>query len=340
MIYSDTDNQITDEKSEETKKRLVSLLKKGEAILLVGSGSSKLADYPLWDELLDALRRQFAPGIQMPAGEYDRLKFASIIKQHACNRQSEKAYFKFLERQFDPHHVGKTHDEFHSVLVSFKFKGIVTTNYDTVLESAITEKRINENELYRVCDSIDLCEKDKSYRVSDYLRSLAIITDYQSALHLHGYYKNPESMILTEDDYLIQYGYVDSNGKKTQVPLDTLHRKVIWSLFATHSVVFIGFSMRDPFFMELLEVVRNDLNLDGDILHFAILPENEKERAPLLSQNYCVQPIYYSISTNGMSGGVNDHSGLRRLIYEMADEVGVPIRSPSLISITQRMLER
>lgn len=340
MTCSDTDNQITDGKSEETKKRLFSLLRKGEAILLVGSGSSKLADYPLWDELLDALRRQFAPSIQMPAGEYDRLKFASIIKQHACNRQSEKAYFKFLERQFDPNHVGKTHDEFHSVLVSFKFKGIVTTNYDTVLESAIIEKRINGNDSHPICDSVDLCEKDKSYRVSDYLRALTITRDCQSVLHLHGYYKNPDNIILTEDNYLSQYGYVDSDGKKSPVPRDTLHRKVIWSLLAMHSVVFIGFSMSDPFFMELLEVVRNDLNLDGDILHFAILSENEKGRAPLLSQKYCIQPVYYSVSANGMSGGVNDHSGLRRLIYEMADEVGIPIRSPSLISITQQMLER
>jgi hypothetical protein len=337
MNSTGSDDYLNDER---VKTRLLSFLRNGESILFVGSGSSKLADYPLWDELLNALRAYFAPDIPMPEGNYDRLKFAEFIKQRAFREKSRTEYCKFLERQFDPKHVGKTHDEFHTVLVNFKFKGIVTTNYDIVLESAITEKQINNEELYRSCDPVDLCDWDKSYRVSDYLRSLSSANNCTSVLHLHGFYKNPENLILTERDYLLRYGYIDSNDSKTPVPIDTLHRKVIWSLLAMHSVIFVGFSMKDPFFTEILEVVRNDLNLDGDLLHFAILPEDDRDKAQLLSNKYCVQSIFYPVQKTGMLGEEKDYSGVKNIIYEIANSSGIAIGSPKLSSITQRMLER
>lgn len=337
MNSTDADDYLNDEKA---KTKLLTLVNSGEPILFVGSGSSKLADYPLWDELLNTLREHFAPDIPMPAGDFDRLKLAEFIKQRACKDKSKTEYYKFLERQFDPKHVGKTHAEFHTVLVNLKFKGIVTTNYDIVLESAIIEKQINNEELYRSCDSVDLCDWDKSYRVSDYLRSLSSANNCRSVLHLHGFYKNPENLILTEKDYLLRYGHIDSNDSKTPVPIDTLHRKVIWSLLAMHSVIFVGFSMKDPFFTEILEVVRNDLNLDGDLLHFAILPEVDRDNVQLLSNKYCVQSIFYPVQKTGMSSEEKDYSGAKKIIYEIAHRSGITIGSPKLSSITQRMLER
>ena len=35
----------------------------------------------------------------------------------------------------------------------------------------------------------------------------------------------------------------------------TLHRKLLWAVLATRRVVFIGFSMEDPYFDNMLETV-------------------------------------------------------------------------------------
>jgi hypothetical protein len=326
--------------NEVAKQQLVSLLKEKRAVLMVGAGSSKFVGYLLWDELLDELRNEFAPSLQKPNGEYDRAKFANSIKLQVENNKRKPEYYKFLERRFEPKHSGRTHDEFHRVLVDFRFRGIVTTNYDNVLESAIVEALSNDTDFYPLCDWVDLCDTNKSYRVSDFLHSLSTTSDYKSVLHLHGYYKNSENIILTENDYLRQYGNLDEEGKQTQVPLDKLHRKVIWALLAMYPVVFIGFRMTDPFFMSLLKVVRDDLKLDGDKLHFAILPNTDIERAPLLSRGYCVQPIFYPVPEKTSPEQRTDHGGLKRLIFELADKVGVPIGSSSVASITKKMLER
>lgn len=313
--------------NETAMQQLVSLLKDKRAVLMVGAGSSKFVGYPLWDELLDELRNEFAPSLQKPNGDYDRAKFADSIKQQVKNDKRKREYYKFLERRFEPKHSGRTHDEFHRVLVDFRFRGIATTNYDNVLESAIVEALIDKG-FYPSCDSVDLCDTSKSYRVSDFLRSLSTTSDYKSVLHLHGYYKNPENIILTENDYLTRYGNLDGAGKQTQVPLDKTHRKVIWALLAMYPVVFIGFRMTDPFFMQLLEVVRNDLKLDGDKLHFAILPNTDKVRAPLLSRRYCIQPIFYPVSEKTNPEERTYHSGLERLVFELANSLGISIGSP------------
>lgn len=321
------------------KQRLVSLLKEKRAVLLVGAGSSKFVGYPLWDELLDELRKEFAASLAKPTGDYDRGEFADLIKKQAEDDNRKPEYFKFLYRRFAPKQ-SRTHDEFHRVLVDFGFKGIITTNYDNVLESAIIEALTNDKEFCSSCDSVDLCDTSKSYCVSDFLRSLTTGTDYKSVLHLHGYYKNPENMILTKNDYLLKYGGLDGTGRQTHVPLDTLHRKVIWTLLAMYSVVFVGFRMTDPFFMSLLEVVQDDLKLHGDKLHFAILPNTDRDRSPLLSRSYCIQPVFYTVPEKIGPEEKTDHSSLKRLIFELANEVGVPIGSSSVTSITKKMLER
>ena len=67
--------------NETAMQQLVSLLKDKRAVLMVGAGSSKFVGYPLWDELLDELRNEFAPSLQKPNGDYNRAEFADSIKQ-------------------------------------------------------------------------------------------------------------------------------------------------------------------------------------------------------------------------------------------------------------------
>src|SRR2546428_4517907 len=59
--------------------RLLSLLRSRQAILLVGAGSSKLAGYPLWPELIEIMRHRLTPQLSKPDGA-DLPSFADAIR--------------------------------------------------------------------------------------------------------------------------------------------------------------------------------------------------------------------------------------------------------------------
>ncbi len=307
---------------------LITILKQKKAILMVGAGSSKFMGYPLWEELLNELKNEFAQDL---ISTENFQEFANKIKTRVIERKRLSEYHKFLSRKFGPKSNGRTHDDFHINLVNLGFKGVVTTNYDVVIESAISDSE-NNDKFCSICEPVDLCDK-KSYPVSDFLRSLSNPSNINKVLHLHGYYKEPERIILTENDYQIKYGNFDTSGKSQHAPLDTLHRKVIWSILATQSVVFVGFRMTDPFFMPMLKIVQNDLDLQGDKIHFAILPNTDQQEADLLIQQYCVQPIFYDVIEG-------DHSNLKQVIFDIASNIGVAVGSTKISAITKKMLER
>jgi len=85
---------------------------------------------------------------------------------------------------------------------------------------------------FRGCEIQDLCLQDKQYRVFNFLRSISPSKKHNEVLHLHGYYQNRERMIVTRNDYLEAYeeNSADGDDVKPKRILDTLHRKVVWSV--------------------------------------------------------------------------------------------------------------
>ena len=177
----------------------------------------------------------------------------------------------------------------------------------------------------------------------DFFRSLTVGKP-RWVLHLHGYYRNPQRLILTEDDYVGKYGEFpayDEDGRTLNVNLDSLHRKVLWALCISHPLVFVGFSLDDGFFVHILQVLRQDLQLGEDLEHFAIMhytTDEEREQVAEKLRLLNTRPIFYYVPTV-TSGQEPDHSGLRRLIYELAGDVGVSVVPESIASINKRMLE-
>ena len=248
---------MPDLNDDEAKSQLIHLLKEQKGILMVGAGSSKIVGFPLWPELINELNK-LIPSIQN-TNNLDLIDYADLIKSELIKEGRVDVYYKQLDNIFSPKKPNN-HDNVHCKLVKLGFSGIITTNYDRVLETAI-QKSFNIDH----CESIDLCE-DRTYRIFDFLRFLSSNTAHCFVLHLHGIYDKPKKLILNKTDYLKAYGKKDKS-----IILDTLHRKVIWALLAMHSLVFVGFSMTDPFFLSMLEIVQKDFALDDDPVHFAIM---------------------------------------------------------------------
>lgn len=287
-----------------TISRLTSLLQEHRPILMVGAGSSTIVGYPGWSKLVDELGK-LTPQISRINNE-DDLDYAGRIKNQLDGEGRIKEYFDFLESTFRPKQ--KQFTQFHTSLLNLGFAGIVTTNYDIVLELAIHQVYGN---WYK---SIDLCSSEKKYDVFGFLRSISNKKIINSVLHLHGCFENSKNIILTQNDYLKAYGETNLDGEKMEHGqiLHTFHRKVIWSLQASHPLVFVGFSMKDKFFMKMLEIVMQDFKLDSEPMHYAIISDKEKETLRSLELNG-IYPLFYPHS--------EDHIYLQKLISEVENSL-------------------
>lgn len=276
----------------ESQRKLFKLIEDGEGVLFVGSGSSVRLKYPSWECVLRNLNEKITEEavkkvIEDKISKGELLLAAEIIK---CKIDATEYNIAF-EDFFGP--KNPTHDAFHKLLVSIRFKGFVTTNYDPVIESAL--RSIQKPSSYDVVIS----DEHKS-RVHFFLNSIVNPTNYKERYHLylHGKYNYPSSTILSYGDYINKYNGIDIKKTKelyenliegnlnisdfeSQLKLKTqlfrtLHYKVIYMLFASQRLVFTCFGLRDDFLLKIIDDIKDDFDpLRAN--HFAIMSDNDSK---------------------------------------------------------------
>ena len=330
----------SEERNENTdrKRELIELVASGEAVLMVGAGSSARVGYVTWDGLLEELENlanEYGEGLERRRRN-DPLAYAEDIKSHISKEMNGLGrYYALLQSLFSP--KDPPFKAFHRKLVSLPFRGVLTTNYDTVLEAALGELEpqfgydnslvIGENSAGRVNEFLMAMNKDKRMT-----RRIA---------HLHGKFDIPESIILSVEDYHKVYGLRLSANQVQRNSEWTLHRKLLWAVLATRRVVFVGFSMEDPYFNKMLETVSTDLWRWDKSIHFAIMsisPEgskSSKSNTDRLRREYGVGTVFYEDTDNL-------HQGLEQIIDEIDEACEVRNQSTAdqvdwLEEVNQRM---
>lgn len=312
-----TQNEL--DENETKKKKLEELILSEQAVLVVGTGSSVELGYPNWAQLLDKLE-QLAESCgnnfqrNDDVKKKDPLGYADKIKAHINDIQGNLNRFKNeICKIFSPKD-GSPLTDFHKFLVALPFKGILTTNYDIVLECAL---RANSSPI-DINGESSTWEAKKPKHVSDFFLSLNFNTPLKKVLHLHGYYDNPDSIILSEQDYINSYGLKPKDGSKKFEEISpswSLQRKVLWSVLATRLSVWIGFSMTDPYLNKMLEMVSEDLWRWDETTHFAIMSINNedaheiKEKAKLFKRDYGMEVVFYERTGK-------DHNALKLIIEQ------------------------
>ena len=157
-----------------------------------------------------------------------------------------------------------------------------------------------------------------AHTISDCLLNLHDSTR-PSVIHLHGEYRRTEEIILTRTDYEEAYGKPIAclHCGKT-LSNWTLHRKLAWSLLATRRLVFFGFSLTDPYVVQLLESVASDLWRHNEPIHFALTPiewpvvslQDALQQEERFREKYGVQLVFYDKQDSR-------HSGLEQLILSL-----------------------
>ena len=244
--------------NEERKQKLIELVASKEAVLIVGAGSSVRLDYMTWDGLLKKLEKlasECGNGFKRDCKKRkdDPLEYVEDIKSHILGREGDlNRYYAFLEQLFEPKDLQSHKFKLHKTLVSLPFRGILTTNYDKVLEAAL--EAIGQVPAYN--NSLVINE-DTAGQVHNFLMAMSDRNMPRRIAHLHGRYDIPKNIILSRNDYQKAYGIevvkdtseLEDNQKvsrlkspyKNQVQIDskwTLHRKLLWAVLATRRVVF------------------------------------------------------------------------------------------------------
>lgn len=332
--------------NEERKRELIELVASGEAVLLVGAGSSKRVGYPDWRGLLkdlEDLTNEFSDSFEPDKRKREKfpLKYAEEIKLHVCQSNGLKKYHTLLRRllELGPDLEYPPFEKLHKTLVSLPFRGILTTNYDIVLEAAladITQSPVGLNSL--------IVHEDFEIEVNGFIRAVSDQSRPRRIAHLHGRYDLPKSIILTSKDYEEAYGFVvleetselknsqgishlelfnaDSEQKNSQ---PTLHGRLLSVILTTRRLVFVGFSMDDPYFEKMLKTVSMEMTEWGTSTHFAIMgispkcAQALKTKAKKRKNDYGVDTVFYKVCC----GSDNPHQGLDCILDEIGKECKV-----------------
>lgn len=311
--------------NEARKDTLAEILASGEAVLFVGAGCSVPLGYPAWPGLMQELEQL---AIDCGGGfkgnknmrEQDSLRYADEIKDHIkrvtgnLNRYHHCLY-RLYEQKNPPF------DELHKMLVRLPTRGIVTTNYDPALDAAL----LSVTPGY-AGDNFFVVGEDQAIRVSEFLMAMSRPGAFHRRVaHLHGRYELGESIVLSAKDYETVYDLPPEQEVKSgrgTVRSWSMHRKVLWTILATRPVVFVGFSMSDPYLDALLQVVSSDLQRWNEPVHYAIMDINRAnadhrlEQARVFRREHSVEVVFYENPDER-------HEDLRKLVQEFLQRASV-----------------
>ena len=244
--------------SEEKWDTLLQMIKENNCTPFLGAGAC-WPTLPLGIEVARELSQKF----KYPLADRDNLPRVTqfiAIKKDATALKFEVA--RNLKNKGIPNFASK--DEPHSILAELPFLMYITTNYDDFMFKALALK--GKTPIYEYC------------RWNNYISNLPKnipdtfepSTSSPLIYHLHGNFEIPQSIVLTEDDYIEFLVNVakDLNGK--------IHHRVLRSLSGT-SLMFLGYDLQDISFRSIFKSIVNSLafGLERTNISVQITPENK-----------------------------------------------------------------
>jgi len=289
-----------------TLNEILRLLEDGKLYLFVGAGLSKLAGYPLWDELLKDFADEYKSinSLRVPSDDvYPELLSLAASKNPKVTTQLRmlgteglKGYGRVLTKHF----YSERHAEQHEALLRLPFAGYLTINYDRCLESAWKKVR------GRVCSNSEwLCfpphEKSALRNVSEIM---SCTKKNGFILHIHGciYHQDCldiENIILNNEQYTKYYADNYVNGLQD-----------IFDNILNQHMLILGTSFNDPYFFNRFLGSRDPLDLNR---------VNRRKRAYIIFHKGETSENDYSPRTD------KEVLDLEHIYYEGAREEGLKV---------------
>jgi isopentenyldiphosphate isomerase len=234
--------------------QLIDELQNGSVIPFIGAGLSIASGMVGWDAIVskiaaDLKQRGFAdvPEQLLPGGRYhlDLAEFYNLAHRNVylLNR-TLKAYF---DGDFSP-------NELHDIVLRFNFDIIITTNFDRLIEKAMDRRKM----------SFNLVTEDEHLEYFDEKVKTQLVK-------MHGTIENPESAVFSLRSY------------NEYAARRSLLYSFLTGVFTTKTILFVGFSLRDPNVESLLRRVKGEKR-DSFRDHYALLVEPDQPTIGRLSE--------------------------------------------------------
>jgi hypothetical protein len=218
---------------EDAWKRTVYLIQHDQCTPFIGAGASA-EHVPVAGDLAAILARNY----DFP---FDDDRDLARVTQFAAVREGSRQYVKqrFANDMFGGITVPdfRAQDEPHGLLADLRLPIYVTTNYDDFMYQALADR--GRSPIRAICpwyttDPGEVAEATRMFReTAGYNPDSARPIVY----HLHGHHGTPESLVLTEDDYIDFLVRVSSDAD--------LLPPVIQRSLRSKMLLFVGFSLAD-----------------------------------------------------------------------------------------------
>jgi len=246
-------------------ERLLEFITTGPTLVFVGAGVSAEVGLPSWDrlaaQLIDALPTTIdrTQANQLRARrEYPRLM--SWIQERCGPRFLYEEVAKAVQDSGRSGVLAR-------FVATFDFRGVVTTNFDSVVPRHFVEARRPPTIYGNSRADLEQVDLDRIPR---------------SVVHVHSDLNHGDTLVLTEE----QYGRARSNVDMAYL------RDWIKAQFISRRILFLGYSMTDPDIELLLE--DGGQNFRKDPPPHALLPNLTHEDRVRLRRKYNVEVIDYS----------------------------------------------
>jgi SIR2-like domain len=289
--------------------RLRAMLDRNRAIAFLGAGTG-VPLYPLWSAVVDQLTEAASDVLNPDEIRTCRAMSATNpdgVVEIIRERVGVGSYRESLRRLFQPRRheeTGRTWTPIQELIARCKFAGVVTTNYDAGIVSATMAVR-------RTIIGTGFASWTDDSALDRWRTGDVFSGDAFPILFAHGYYNEPEAIVLAISEY--RRAYV---GKL---------RQVLARLFDSGEIVWIGFSFSDQRISAVLREVTDESgprqSPGRPPRHVAIMPwdpqgSGEPHDPGVLRSLVELQLDCYPILYPAYGG---DHSALTYLLAEFAD---------------------
>jgi hypothetical protein len=255
---------------------LMKAARERKLVLFVGSGLSMLAGYPSWAQLIDRLVAEAkrvpnarTEGLDVIEARGDYLMLAEFARVTLGPYDYTDILKEELGRPLSPSPV-------HRLIAATDYRGIITTNYDRLLEIAIAQVR-------------NWAPNTFTHEGHSAMGS-ALFNPELFLFKLHGDLSSPASIVLSTRDY-------------ERLILFSPHvRALLMGLFLNYKLLFVGYGLRDPDFSLIL----NELTLSFENYvpkHYALVPNPGVFEADQLLRQMNIQLIGYDPADNHREAG-------------------------------------
>ncbi|MCC6930513.1 MAG: SIR2 family protein [Gemmatimonadaceae bacterium] len=209
----------------------------------------------------------------------------------------------------------------HRILADLPFSKYLTTNYDPFIERSL--------EAAGAQYVVDLCAWNPATRkhVAQARSGQPSLTPDNDSIplvyHLHGVQGFPESMVLTEDDYLDFLAEIAMDPRCI--------RPDVSEVFAESSVLFLGYSLSDITFRVIFRMALQQLQLNRQRAHVAVQlpPTGNSEQMAQAIQHYLEHYLKLTMNVRFFWGTASDFTReLRRRWIAVHGDAGRTVTTP------------